>query len=151
MTISMPKVSIPNGDRHYLEPYITLSLNRLDGVFQSPMGIGITSNTCSVAVDPLPTPFQSPMGIGITSNFIAAMLVLIFWRFQSPMGIGITSNFVPFHCLRDVSCVSIPNGDRHYLEPFTGVIGKNSTKNVSIPNGDRHYLEPSHLKTINAA
>ena len=36
--------------------------------------------------------------------------------------------------------VSIPNGDRHYLErkqPFVS----DDVRPVSIPNGDRHYLE----------
>ena len=38
------KVSIPNGDRHYLEQEFVISVRAVVGVFQSPMGIGITSN-----------------------------------------------------------------------------------------------------------
>ena len=37
--------------------------------------------------------------------------------------------------------VSIPNGDRHYLELSRGRAGE-CFEVVSIPNGDRHYLEP---------
>ena len=61
-------VSIPNGDRHYLEPIKPSDIKRRPSEFQSPMGIGITSNyrppghACPCSV------FQSPMGIGITSN-----------------------------------------------------------------------------------
>ena len=38
--------------------------------------------------------------------------------------------------------VSIPNGDRHYLELSSVSQVQNYLKPVSIPNGDRHYLEP---------
>ena len=55
------------------------------------------------------------MGIGITSNNMALVQVKVSRLFQSPMGIGITSN--PFKELMEAnSLVSIPNGDRHYLE-----------------------------------
>ena len=37
-------VSIPNGDRHYLEPHNHRNACIWIGWFQSPMGIGITSN-----------------------------------------------------------------------------------------------------------
>ena len=56
------------------------------------------------------------------------------------MGIGITSNYhLAAIVLREIS-VSIPNGDRHYLEPY-GHIVNTDCNSVSIPNGDRHYLE----------
>ena len=113
------RVSIPNGDRHYLElpkrssftPYIVL--------------------------------FQSPMGIGITSNYRCKRFILTCTiRFQSPMGIGITSNYLTnLNFLSLASNVSIPNGDRHYLElPYLGQAYIYRVA-VSIPNGDRHYLE----------
>ena len=37
-------------------------------------------------------------------------------KFQSPMGIGITSNVPIMLNLDLIAAVSIPNGDRHYLE-----------------------------------
>ena len=43
--------------------------------------------------------------------------------------------------------VSIPNGDRHYLEQKL-FMSEAGTVRVSIPNGDRHYLELSLLKCI---
>ena len=55
------------------------------------------------------------------------------------MGIGITSNkkYTP---RTPFLKVSIPNGDRHYLEQ--NAVKHGSVKvEVSIPNGDRHYLE----------
>ena len=56
------------------------------------------------------------------------------------MGIGITSNWGDaFGCYPEVS-VSIPNGDRHYLERGRS-LRKLGNAPVSIPNGDRHYLE----------
>ena len=56
------------------------------------------------------------------------------------MGIGITSNGVSVRAAADILGVSIPNGDRHYLELLqdAGILQKTC---VSIPNGDRHYLE----------
>ena len=41
-------------------------------------------------------------------------------------------------------CVSIPNGDRHYLELQQGDVLYLALE-VSIPNGDRHYLEHGSL------
>ena len=61
-------------------------------------------------------------------------------EFQSPMGIGITSNNICAGSLARAHMVSIPNGDRHYLEHALGYYPRVS-KVVSIPNGDRHYLE----------
>ena len=80
------------------------------------------------------------------------------------MGIGITSNSGVSVSWKAPPEVSIPNGDRHYLEPesdqemwsemlFQSPMGIGITsnlvtticivvQNVSIPNGDRHYLEP---------
>ena len=57
------------------------------------------------------------------------------------MGIGITSNRSVRHTPHRTDFVSIPNGDRHYLElqEMIQVVQKAA---VSIPNGDRHYLEP---------
>ena len=80
------------------------------------------------------------MGIGITSNWIAAHIRHMSLEFQSPMGIGITSNSELGGSIPPELGVSIPNGDRHYLElprnqSATGI------GSVSIPNGDRHYLE----------
>ena len=57
------------------------------------------------------------MGIGITSNQVVCVNPLLLWR------------------------VSIPNGDRHYLEHYVGGVIPPEI-GVSIPNGDRHYLEP---------
>ena len=81
------------------------------------------------------------------------------------MGIGITSNSHNHLTGRTPpELVSIPNGDRHYLElntirdsivifEFQSPMGIGITSNpdlhrqveeyrkVSIPNGDRHYLE----------
>ena len=63
-------VSIPNGDRHYLELPSGCVLICIV-VFQSPMGIGITSNPVMLFVMPeIEGVFQSPMGIGITSNLL---------------------------------------------------------------------------------
>ena len=86
--------------------------------------------------------FQSPMGIGITSNSVFPLPPMLQSKFQSPMGIGITSNC----CRRSRSSaiamsVSIPNGDRHYLEPPPQMGSEIAILKVSIPNGDRHYLE----------
>ena len=135
-------VSIPNGDRHYLEPTTFANGEMISEEFQSPMGIGITSNrpTCTLQALPirvsipngdrhylelnesaailLGSPFQSPMGIGITSNFILSLIDSLPRKFQSPMGIGITSNMLLGVSLFSALGVSIPNGDRHYLEPF---------------------------------
>ena len=67
-------VSIPNGDRHYLEPYLRYLNNYGIATFQSPMGIGITSNAHTPMAKWRGYPlFQSPMGIGITSNGRIAM------------------------------------------------------------------------------
>ena len=61
--------------------------------------------------------FQSPMGIGITSNEKPPLQMTLVAGFQSPMGIGITSNDLCGNIVCAKSDVSIPNGDRHYLEP----------------------------------
>ena len=61
-------------------------------------------------------PFQSPMGIGITSNRLAELGCPRQQEFQSPMGIGITSNNKKMKEITIEAWVSIPNGDRHYLE-----------------------------------
>ena len=81
------------------------------------------------------------MGIGITSNTPSWAVFRPSSVFQSPMGIGITSNCSSLEHLDLGFNVSIPNGDRHYLEllDLDGPMPRN--KNVSIPNGDRHYLE----------
>ena len=69
MTIlAVAAVSIPNGDRHYLEQQRVVLLEHPTQTFQSPMGIGITSNNHKIASIALTQKFQSPMGIGITSN-----------------------------------------------------------------------------------
>ena len=57
------------------------------------------------------------------------------------MGIGITSNLHEFMGGEWSSGVSIPNGDRHYLEPNLDALDLSRNRLVSIPNGDRHYLE----------
>ena len=44
------------------------------------------------------------------------MTTAIYVTFQSPMGIGITSNASFSRTLCKTLQVSIPNGDRHYLE-----------------------------------
>ena len=56
------------------------------------------------------------------------------------MGIGITSNCALAHMCPVFVRVSIPNGDRHYLER-TKLCSSVKPVLVSIPNGDRHYLE----------
>ena len=82
------------------------------------MGIGITSNLIASLQLVLSNRFQSPMGIGITSNYKRGPLSPpLANRFQSPMGIGITSNYFDEGEWRKAEDeVSIPNGDRHYLE-----------------------------------
>ena len=57
------------------------------------------------------------MGIGITSNESVGACVVSTTEFQSPMGIGITSNQPEMVGTMVQPAVSIPNGDRHYLEP----------------------------------
>ena len=64
-------------------------------------------------------------------------------KFQSPMGIGITSNFLGRWTSKHIEMVSIPNGDRHYLERHPDSPQRKTRVGVSIPNGDRHYLERS--------
>ena len=59
------------------------------------------------------------MGIGITSNNWLQYRARLFRVFQSPMGIGITSNVGQGEALRPKLSVSIPNGDRHYLERWS--------------------------------
>ena len=56
------------------------------------------------------------------------------------MGIGITSNPTGCYVFKPEYVVSIPNGDRHYLERNNEGV-EIATILVSIPNGDRHYLE----------
>ena len=56
------------------------------------------------------------------------------------MGIGITSNAISDPIWGGDNFVSIPNGDRHYLERSGGSMCR-LHYGVSIPNGDRHYLE----------
>ena len=110
-------VSIPNGDRHYLEPNLEVLNLAGNELFQSPMGIGITSNSEANAIGEGATAFQSPMGIGITSNHFERFHATPEKMFQSPMGIGITSNGASREPKGSHHRVSIPNGDRHYLEP----------------------------------
>ena len=59
------------------------------------------------------------------------------------MGIGITSNFSQVSYYVKKKSVSIPNGDRHYLEHRSWAF-LCANGGVSIPNGDRHYLEPGY-------
>ena len=80
------------------------------------MGIGITSNDMQSLALYCSQLFQSPMGIGITSNPILLYALANSLLFQSPMGIGITSNSGCSEDRIDSPNVSIPNGDRHYLE-----------------------------------
>ena len=47
-----------------------------------------------------------------------------------------------------LSEVSIPNGDRHYLEHEGEQNDYRHICNVSIPNGDRHYLERQFFEDI---
>ena len=63
------------------------------------------------------------------------------------MGIGITSNCAYGHMSIIKYVVSIPNGDRHYLELQLTVRQPMAFSLVSIPNGDRHYLEPAVYRT----
>ena len=85
-------VSIPNGDRHYLE-------------------------LCQPARYGAHWRFQSPMGIGITSNFLFKKLMEGYPLVSIPNG----DRHYLEHFLGGVIPpelgVSIPNGDRHYLEP----------------------------------
>ena len=125
--LSLGSVSIPNGDRHDLELYHRVDRLLMRGEFQSPMGIGITSNDChrvsgpSRSVVSIPNGdrhylelvrnesgeiirmFQSPMGIGITSNSCSRACLGSLERFQSPMGIGITSNRI-WHEFASIIC-----------------------------------------------
>ena len=56
------------------------------------------------------------MGIGSISNSTARVGVVFCCGFQSPMGIGSISNLAGQHQHRKWRMVSIPNGDRLYLE-----------------------------------
>ena len=108
-------VSIPNGDRHYLEL----------------RDRGFAGSRGSVSI---------PNGDRHYLEHFTSRILHHFELFQSPMGIGITSNSLLDHHRFQSGWVSIPNGDRHYLERST-FHAFNKRKTVSIPNGDRHYLE----------
>ena len=86
------------------------------------------------------------MGIGITSNLEGEIPTQLGQLFQSPMGIGITSNWMVGGLLLEFEQVSIPNGDRHYLELARRGVVLSRLDLVSIPNGDRHYLEQAYRR-----
>ena len=86
------RVSIPNGDRHYLELHFVARSGKARAVF------------------------QSPMGIGITSNQLRELTYLDLSYVSIPN--GDRHYLEPDHSQSGVGSVgvSIPNGDRHYLE-----------------------------------
>ena len=85
------------------------------------MGIGSISNMDAYTSYAGRKRFQSPMGIGSISNYIEHIILDGDSRFQSPMGIGSISNFENSSYLYYLENVSIPNGDRLYFEPRSGM------------------------------
>ena len=118
-------VSIPNGDRHYLELRNKAKAGDVVKMFQSPMGIGITSNIVPVRRDqPRLNVVSIPNG---DRHYLEPCILLV--------------------VIIGVFFVSIPNGDRHYLELIDPIL-RRIHRIVSIPNGDRHYLEPLHISQV---